>query len=334
MRVSFISTFLPDRCGLATYAARVLPFIEQATQVNRVIVPYGQSFFFRREVPIFMRSKVELVHINFEYALYGQNIIPLLLWLRLKKIPVVLTLHTHNPHDWPNRYLNLWINKLAQRIVVHSPKTAARYGYIHIPHGGPDNPYLEEGKRGGADGPRFVHTGFVRENKRVDEIIRVFSHRQDLGLVICGTYQGRKPSPYYKRCRELFERNSGNITWHDGFMSENEFLRVYADADVLVLFHGPGQDNYQSGLVSDALASGLPVLAPPLPGMKEQIPAKCGYLLDGFEVSDLEIGLDVAKEHYREWQSTLADLRTDFLWENIAGEYVRIYQELLDNGRN
>ena len=75
MRVSFISTFLPDRCGLATYATRVLPFIEQAAQVKRVIVPYGQSFFFRREVPIFMRAKVDLVHINFEYALYGQNII-------------------------------------------------------------------------------------------------------------------------------------------------------------------------------------------------------------------------------------------------------------------
>ena len=208
------------------------------------------------------------------------------------------------------------------------------YYYIYIPHGGPDNPYLKEGKRGAEDGPRFVHTGFVRENKRVDEIIRVFSHRQDLRLVICGTHQGRKPSPYYKRCRELFERDSGNITWHDRFMSDDEFLRVYADADVLVLFHGPGQDNYQSGLVSDALASGLPVLAPPLSGMKEQIPARCGHVMAGFEISDLEAGLDVAREHYCEWQSTLAGLRADFLWKNIAREYVRIYQELGNDGGN
>ena len=334
MKVAFVSTFLPERCGLATYAARVLPMIEEAAEVRRVKLPYGQSFLIRKNVPVFIRPRVDLVHINFEYSLYGQNIIPLLLWLRLKRIPVVLTFHSHDANNWPNRYLNFWINKLTPSIVVHSAEIAARYGYIHIPHGGPDNPYLEEGKRGQEGGPRFVHTGFVREIKRLDEIIRIFARRQDLRLVICGTHQGRRPSPYYRRCRKLYEGSAGNITWNDRFMSENEFLRAHADADVLVLFHGMGQENYHSGLVGDALASGLPILAPPLPGIKEQIPANCGYLMDGFEIRDLETGLDVAKENYREWQSALAGLRTDFLWENIASKYVTIYQELLNNRSN
>jgi glycosyltransferase involved in cell wall biosynthesis len=331
MKVAFVSTFLPDHCGLATYAARVLPIIEQSAEVQRVRLPYGATFTIRRNVPVVLRSRVDLVHINYEYALYGQNIIPLLLWLRLKRIPVVLTLHSHNSHRWPNRYLNLWINKLAQKVVVHSLETAQSQGYMHIPHGGPDNPYLEETRRGEKVGPIFVHTGFVRENKRLDEIIGLFSRRPDLQLVISGTYHGRKPTSYYRLCRDLFRQNPGNIAWHDRFMSEHELLRVYAKGDVLVLFHSPVRDNYHSGLVSDALASGLPVLAPPLPGLREQIPAGCGHIMAGFDTPALESALDYAKAHYREWQETLASLRTNFLWENIASQYIRIYQELLSD---
>jgi glycosyltransferase involved in cell wall biosynthesis len=335
MKVAFVSTFLPERCGLATYAARVLPFIEEVVAVQKVQLPYGATFMVRRKVPVLIRPRTDLVHVNYEYALYGQNIIPLLLWLRLRKIPVVLTLHSHNVRNWPNRYLNLWINSLPQKVVVHSQETAQRYGYVHIPHGGPDNPYLRERDRCQGQGPRFIHTGFVRANKRLDEIIKVFCRRPELNLVICGTHHGHTVDSYYRRCQTLFEENRGNITWHDRFMSEDELLKVYAKGDVLVLFHAPVDDNYHSGLVSDALASGLPVIAPPLPGLREQVMPEWGYVMDGFEVADLEKGLEVAKKYHRRWQQNLARVRGKFLWANIASEYIKIYQELVgheDNG--
>ncbi len=80
------------------------------------------------------------------------------------------------------------------------------------------------------------------------------------GLPSAAPTKGENPRPTINTAESFSSTIQESISWHDSFMSENELLRVYAGADVLVLFHGPGQDNYQSGLVSDALASGLPDL--------------------------------------------------------------------------
>ncbi|GAB4257046.1 MAG: glycosyltransferase family 4 protein [Deferrisomatales bacterium] len=328
MRVAFVSTFLPDRCGLATYAGRILPVIEQAAAVRRVRVPYGQSFWLRRGMPLGPGRGVDLVHVNYEYALYGQAVVPLLAACRLRGIPALVTQHAYDARSRPARYLNFWVRRLATRVVCHSPAVARREGYDHIPHGGLDNPYLADSPRGSREAPLFLHTGFVRENKRLDALLELFARRPGWRLEICGTHQSPEPSAYYRRCRALCDRTPGNVRWEERFLEEEELLRVYARADVLVLFYRPTEDRYHSGVVADALASGLPVVAPPLPGIREQIPEGCGLVLEGFDPAHLEQGLEAAMGRYRRWQERLAGLRRQFLWETVGRRYVEIYREL------
>ncbi|WP_408899073.1 glycosyltransferase family 4 protein [Nocardioides sp. R1-1] len=116
-----------------------------------------------------------------------------------------------------------------------------------------------------------------------------------------------------------------HVTWHLGWVSEERTNEVVAGFDVLVL---PYREASQSGVLSIALAEGVPVVATPVGGLAEQVRATgCGVVADAVTaeaVADATAALLADPDQYAACsRRALAAAASDHGWDRVAADYLR-----------
>ena len=227
-RITFIGTYLPRRCGIATFTADLAEHVATSCPRSEVWIvamndrpegyryPHRVKFEINDQRPADYRlaaeflntSQVDLVCLQHEYGIFGgpdgNRILQLLQRLRM---PVVTTLHTVLRDPTPGqRRTMLELADLSQRMVVLAEKAVdllIEYYEIpkskidHIPHGIPDVPFIDPNfyrEQFGVEGKKVILTfGLLGPNKGIETMIDalpdvVATHPEAVYIVLGATH--------------------------------------------------------------------------------------------------------------------------------------------------
>jgi len=204
--VCFISSFLPQQCGIANFTNDLINAIRAKVDIFSPFVvamraaestKYGEpvKFDIRRDIEDDYRSAADyinfsparVVSLQHEYGLFGGDQGNyLLLLLRKLRVPVVTTLHTvlDEPHDTQRKVLSE-IADISYRVVVMSQQgvsmltdvySVPREKIVLLPHGIPDLPQVNPNNykhKFGLGGRKIILTfGLISRNKGIEVMIK------------------------------------------------------------------------------------------------------------------------------------------------------------------
>ncbi|MFC1677751.1 glycosyltransferase [Planctomycetota bacterium] len=206
-RVAFISSFLPRKCGIATFTSDLIknvslaakgefePLVVAMRSGNEVVYNDPVKFEIRQNVKsdyicaadYINFSHVDLVSVQHEFGLFGGeagSYLPLL--LKRLKAPVITTLHT--VLDEPNEaYYESMVDvcNASYKVITMNKRGVGMLSDGHdipknkielIPHGIPDLPFVDSNyykHKFGMEGRRTILTfGLLSKNKGVEVMIR------------------------------------------------------------------------------------------------------------------------------------------------------------------
>ncbi len=306
MIVSIVSTY-STKCGISFYTrslARGLVAAGVDVQIIAENVWRKNSVNFPFVVlKAIINRRSDVVHIQHEYLLFGRGeynllLLPLLLLLRLLRIPCLITMHSvisrsllsrkfFSEYTRSSRFLvvkrtgviilTTFLACLSKLIIVHTRKAKeilcneyfVRSPTIYvIPHGSETHYPIQEKRPREKKHRTVLFFGFVKPSKGVHTLIRsialISGEYPDLRLLIVGECPiGQGTSPIYiQELRQLANELAINdkVEFLDRYISDEESLRLIGMADIIVL---PYEDEVEgeSGVLKKVCPFGKPVIA-------------------------------------------------------------------------
>ena len=206
-KVAFISTFVPRRCGIATFTSDLITNISSAAGKSfdpLVVAMHGGKdiqyaepvkFEIRRNVKndyisaadYINFSHVDFISVQHEFGLFGGNAGSYLnLFLRRVNAPIITTLHTVlNDPDEHYRQSTIDICEASQNIIVMNERGVGMLQDIYdvpakkiklIPHGIPDLPFVDSSyykHKFGMEGRKTILTfGLLNKDKGIEMVLQ------------------------------------------------------------------------------------------------------------------------------------------------------------------
>ena len=203
---------------------------------------------------------------------------------RRLKLPLVASYHTDVPGfaaRWGVRFLYRplvrffrWIHNAADLNLCPSTVTqreliAQGYQRVHVWSRGVDSERFHPGRRsqewrmrlteGEIDRPLLLYVGRLSPEKRVDWLLPVLDALPHVRLAIVGD------GPARPQLERLFARRRVHFT---GYLSGLDLAAAYASSDIFVF---PAANETLGNVVLEAMASGLPVIAPRSGGVLDSV---------------------------------------------------------------
>lgn len=317
-RFGFLSTYPPTRCGLATFTealagalaagephmptiVRVLDVMDSrrgAEDLNRI--PSTVELVARNRVT--MRAAVraldqcDVAIVQHEYGIYGgldgDEIIPL---LRSLKTPAIVVLHTVLSAPTAHQRVVLdTVCKLAANVVVMTDNageilmrtySVKRSKVRVIPHGVPVPREVRVTKDGGSK--RVLTWGLLSPGKGIEWGIRALAELQGadapVEYVIAGQTHPKVLAHEGERYRETLQRLIHDldladvVTLDDRYLDDSQLADQVALADVVLLPYD-SRDQATSGVLVEAVAAGIPVVATGFPHAVELLGRGAGMI--------------------------------------------------------
>lgn len=225
MKIAYVSTYLPKKCGIATYTDYLIHGIRKVDPVSKikVIAEHGASQITQDKIeviPCWDRDKdyveviisqakdIDIIHIQHEYSIYKlDERLPNLLHRLNKDIKKIITIHCIRPAQFSEKGVVeedfvARIAKLADEVIVHLPsqrRVLLRRGLspskIHlIPHGTElsDEDKVASRKRLGLpiEGKILLVFGFIKKHKclhiLLDVLSKIVERFKDMYLFVAG----------------------------------------------------------------------------------------------------------------------------------------------------
>jgi glycosyltransferase involved in cell wall biosynthesis len=271
-RVGIIGTYIPRRCGIATFSADLLAAMKEeapetdfwSLAMNDVPEGYdypsevqfeiGQKVIadYRSAVDFLNMNEVDAVSLQHEFGIYGgkagSNVVRLLQNLR---IPVVTTLHTvlQEP-DADQREMTRQVAAASDRVVVMSERAkrvlARSYGVAPsritvIPHGVPDMPFLDTSyhkDQFGLVGRKVILSfGLVNRGKGYEYVIEALPeivkvHPEAVFVIAGETHPGVKRHEG-ESYRELLKARARELGVEDHLVFRDEFMDTETLTEIL-----------------------------------------------------------------------------------------------------
>lgn len=224
-KIAFISSFLPRRCGIATFCNDLIqniaacvdgkfnPFVVAAVASHEDQYGSPVKFEIRRNVKndyicaadYLNFSHVDVVSVQHEFGLFGGNAGSYLNFL-LKRIdaPVITTMHTILNDPNPDYYrATVDLCNLSNQIVVMNKRGISMLNEIYgidpkkillIPHGIPDLPFVDSSyykHKFGIEGRKTILTfGLLSRNKGIEQMLKalpaIVESEPDILYIILG----------------------------------------------------------------------------------------------------------------------------------------------------
>lgn len=357
----FLSTFPPTQCGLATFttalmASLVRPGVDTARVVQsveelRAVAPpvvgnlvAGDEVSARRTAEQLGRCDVAVV--QHEYGIYGgpdgDEVVGV---LEALDAPTILVLHTVLSDPSAHQRAVLEAAAAASDAVVtmaQTPRRRLAKGYridmdkVHvIPHGAPPLPVVAA--RDEADHrPTVLTWGLIGPGKGIEWGIEAMAHLRDLApephYVVVGEthpkvriHQGEAyRTALGDQARELgIERM---VTLDARYLTSEDLAQLVAGAD-LVLLPYESTDQVTSGVLVEAVAAGIPVVATAFPHAIELLETGAGRVVPHRDpeamaaaIRDVLTRPDLAAAMRRE----AAAIAPTLLWSAVGERYRRL----------
>lgn len=275
----------------------------------------------------FLRAVGAEVVVTPMYSLWQSAVIRLLLPRRVR---LLATVHDAAPHPGDDHILKRWVRAAelgradgvmalsasvasALRQRGHAPVFVTVHGAFHGAGTAAPRPAPRR------DPPVLGFFGRILPYKGLDLLLKATALLRARGLDVVTEVHGDGTVP------PGLAGASDHVAWRLGWVSEERTNEVVAGFDLLVL---PYREASQSGVLSIALAEGVPVVATPVGGLAEQVRATgCGVVADGVSavaVADAAAALLADPAHYAQCsRRALAAASSDHGWDRVAADYLR-----------
>lgn len=214
--------------------------------------------------------------------------------------------------------------------VVHIPNGVDIEGFSHISSNDLANvreTYQLDNR------PIIFFVGTVMPRKGVVQLIRAFAavatnRNDDVQLVIAG--ESDLDESYTQRVRSLInELGIEDAVTFTGFLTDDHLVPLYGLSDIFVL---PSFEEGFGMVVSEAMATGTPVVASDINGIRQQIEdGQTGFLVEPGNVEELaEALLNLLNdETMRETMAERSQRKANqFSWESVTDQYVDVYNRV------
>jgi len=317
LRVGFVGTYPPTRCGIATFTAALanavrtmrpgcevgivasvevdVPRLHATEVVARLVAGSPQS----RAEAVAALDAFDAVVVQHEFGIFGgEDGSEVLDLLEKLQTPVIVVLHTvlRRPTRQQRRILER-LGARAESLVV--PSEAARTRLLEqydiragkvrtIPHGACLNLRDARPRRLGPVAPVVLSWGLLGPGKGYEFGVEAIAALADMDpaprYVIVGQthpkVRRREGEAYRESLRSLAHRLGigARVEFDNGYHDMHSLLRRIREADVVLLPYR-SRDQVVSGVLVEALASGKPVVATRFPHAEELLGEGSGLLV-------------------------------------------------------
>ncbi len=366
MKIGIISSYLPIHCGIATYSSYLIEELRRLK--NRVCIVchkggkgldcypafnYDDPDLPHKALKAMMKFSPDLVHIQHEYALFGEqrgmNVIPLAYKFELSQIPTVITLHTvPKKCDYEEQIIEKALVEIADATIVHEQYQReliiGRVGYQDkiwvIPHGVREIKPVSKAKEelGLEEKKIILLVGYFRRSKNFERVVRIFpkvaeSVDDALLLVASGA---RRPDDiaYQDEFLEFVAKSvaKDKIKVLLGPFSKQKFDLILSSADVAVL---PYLKGAQSGIMAHCLAFEKPiVVTSDVQAMADLVQKTRSGLVarTNSELAEVIITILTDKNLAKEFSDNARrHVKKRVSWQIIASRHMDVYNRILKN---
>ena len=317
--VFFLSSYLPRRCGIATFTENLLNAVRPFCQQTGVIAINDSSYAYNGDVVYEIQEQnfeshksaaawvneqdVDLVHLQHEFALFGGKCGSwLLAFLDELQKPYVATLHTVslNPVDDFGHVLHE-IGRKAERVIVMSPtskEVLKRFYSVKeskismIRHGAPDPLNREQARQKlGIDEDQIVIStfGLIGPNKgleyAIEAIAQVVDHHPKVHFYILGQTHPHLVTnnrDFYRDQLQALVSKLGlesHVHFINRFLEEEVICQWLASSDIYMT---PYLGRYQScsGPLTYAMRFGKSIVSTPYPYAQELLAEGRGIIVE------------------------------------------------------
>jgi glycosyltransferase involved in cell wall biosynthesis len=369
-RFSMLSTFPPTQCGLATFAyalvsemaasgvdVEVVRIVDEPEPVvahvshELVISEPGAA----RQAAAAMND-CDVAIVQHEYGIFGgrdgADVVDLLDQLR---IPSIVVLHTVLAQPTLHQHQVLARVVDAATIVVTMTDTARRrllHGWVVDPakvrviaHGAADNRPASGDVSPTSARPTILTWGLLGEGKGIEWALMALADVVDL-----------TPAPLYRVVGEthprVIERDGeryrdrlvalseslgveGLVSFEGRYLDEPSLRRVIREADVVLLPYD-SRDQVTSGVLTEAVVAGKPVISTGFPHAVELLSGGAGIIVPQRDPKAIAAALRrVLTEPglITSMGAAATDLAPGLLWSGVAAEYVALGTSLLGTAK-
>jgi glycosyltransferase involved in cell wall biosynthesis len=365
----FLSTHPPTQCGLATFNSALAAHLTAAgghggvvrvtsdTDDNQpssgVVHTWPARSIAGWRGAASALDSFDVAVVQHEYGIYpghdGEDVLPL---LRRLTVPSIVVLHTvlTNPTARQKEILQQIVaaagavvtmtgtarDRLLVAYIVDASKVTV------IPHGAADHAGAPIGRR---RRPHMLTWGLIGPGKGIEWAVEALAHLQDLNPAPLYTVAGKTHPKVLEHHGETYRTGLQRLGSKLGVSDAVRFEPVYRDdaalsrlirsADVVVLPYD-SREQVTSGVLIEAVAAGVPVVATPFPHAVELLTAGPGLLVPHEDPKALAVAVrriltepGLAADLARRTR----DLRSTLLWPEVAARYDALAQRLLaDHG--
>jgi glycosyltransferase involved in cell wall biosynthesis len=361
IRIAHISTFPPQRCGIAEYAADLVGALENVENLNfgltkhaptpkgcEAIVDVNSRTNLIELARMIRDADVDVVDLQHEFGIWGGDEGEhILAFLEACDRPIVSTLHTTFSPGFNEKQTNILkaLLQASARAVVLTEKAEENTRLLDpqsssklrvIRHGVPATKFIDPPDRGAS----FISPGFFRPDKGLELVLAALSMLADEGLrfrhtIIGGLQADNGDQRRYKAHIEVLTRKLGisdKVTIVAEDLERDELIKHIANTDCAVL----GYTNViqaSSGIIPLVLSTGRWVLCPPIEYMRATKEMVTGLiategtgsleLFDKLKVFIMDI------DHYRRKARRIYEDTRPWIWQEIAKKYRGVFNEAL-----
>ena len=364
----FVSTFLPTRCGLATFTSSLAQALELASDDIGVVScveepnaiehpPDVVAEWVRGSAASLANAAAVLngydaVVIQHEFGIFGgidgADVLDLVTRL---EVPVIVVLHTVLPNPSPHQRMIIEsLTTLADRVVAQSEVARDRLldayrvderRVVVIQHGAHANLTEPADTHATPTRPRILTWGLIGSGKGIEYAIDAVATLSDLDplpeYVIMGETHPKVVEQSGEAYREsLIDRAEtsgagGLVTFMDGHHDTAAILAEIRRSEIILLPY-LSREQVVSGVLVEAIASGKPVVATAFPHAAELLAAGSGIVVRHEDPDAMAAALrTLLTDPVRKAAAAAAARRQapSLFWETVGREYEQLATQII-----
>ncbi len=365
LRFSMLSTFPPTPCGLATFAhALSAELVTRGGRVHRVRVvdaPVHDTSSATTTwvttdpssalAAIAALNDADVAIVQHEYGIFGgpdgEDVIPI---LEHVTVPLIVVLHTVLADPSPHQHEVLARVVAAADVVVTMTDTAHRRllaGWSVdedrvriIPHGAADNRSRVDGPTTVA-APTILTWGLMGPGKGIEWALAAMALLDDVVPAPRYRVVGETHPRVVERAGESYRVGlttqmtrlglGGRVSIEGGYLDEASLRRVIRAADIVLLPYD-SRDQVTSGVLTEAVVAGKPVVSTRFPHAEELLSGGAGLIVPQRDPAAMAVALRrVLTEPglAQDMAGHAIALAPALLWSGVAEEYARLGRMLV-----
>jgi polysaccharide biosynthesis protein PslF len=369
VRFGVLSTYPPTQCGIATFARALVTQLSRTgahvgvvrvvdarqVQVLPTVQQWQRDNPWSTDAAARALDDYDVVIVQHEYGIFGgadgEDVVDL---VRRLRVPVISVLHTVLTHPTPHQFEVLADLVDASTALVTMTETArdrlvAGWG-VHpdrvtvIPHGAHDSRPAARAHTDPLARPTMLTWGLLSEGKGIEWALLALAELKGTTPLPLYRVVGRTHPKVLERDGEAYRsrlvamtRDLGladDVEFDDRYLTQAQLASTIASAD-LVLLPYDSLEQVTSGVLTEAVAAGRPVVSTSFPHAVELLGSGAGILVPQSDPEALahalrrvltEPGLAASMAR------SSRGLTESLLWPTVARRYVELGRSLLARG--